>query len=331
MIKITKNEPLSNHTSIRIGGMADFFVTAETGNELKEAVIWARDNKVPYYILGGGSNTIFADEGYRGLIINQRSRNISFNQSKDILPLHQIKARYNAAKLKFELGYDDWHANRLVTVDAGYPLPALIKDTLTRGLVGLEWFAGIPGNIGGAIVGNIHGGPRFFGNRVQSVNVLDEELEEVKLDWSELEFDYDWSLFKKKKMPILSVDMGLYSANHDIINKAKSFARTWVIYKSSKWPKDPNCGSIFQNISSQDAETIGLPTSSAGWLIDSVGLKGHRIGNVSFSPDHANYIINLGNGKSSDFLSLIKLAREKVKQKFGINLLLEITLVETDE
>jgi UDP-N-acetylmuramate dehydrogenase len=285
-------EPMSRHTTFRIGGPADWFIEATSANDLRDIVLSARKLTVPYFILGAGSNILVSDVGIHGLVVLNRARQIEFQTSS-------------------------------VKCESGVILPALARECIERGLAGLEWAIGVPGTVGGAVIGNAgaHGGE--IAQSLASVAILDAEGN-VR-DWSapELQFSYRSSKLKSdtrhsmsgfRAPVVLAAEFGL---RQDAREELESQAVEYMERRKCKQPPGASTGSMFKN----------PPGGYAGKLIEEAGLKGARVGDAEVSRLHANFFINLGQARAADMYSLICLARERVAAQFGVTLELEIGLV----
>ena len=279
---LKKNEILAVHTTLNIGGAADWFYEAKTTEDLLAAVAFARKNNLPWFILGGGSNLLVADKGFRGLVIKIHNSQFVIRNSK-------------------------------IVVEAGVPLVKIVDLAAKNSLTGLEFAAGIPGTIGGAVVGNAGTADKWIGDLVEKVEVLGEDGEIHQLPTSECQFGYRTSRFQKTKEIILRVVLKL---KKDSLQKIKQRIAE-NLSKRANQPKEKSAGSIFKNPKEKPA----------GWLIDQCGLKGIRIGDAQISPQHANFIVNLGKARAADVLKLISLARTEVRKKFGVELEEEIYLL----
>jgi len=309
--KCKRDVELSPYTTFRIGGKADYFFIAENSDDLIEAIRAARDENIDYYILSGGSNVLISDKGFCGLVI-----------------------KINNKKLEIK---DD-----IVKVDAGVISTQLLNFSLDNDLCGLEFLAGIPGTVGGAICGNAGAYGKEIKDYLKSVEYLDLDsmkIEEKEID--ELDFEYRSSDFKNKKNKfILSASLKLDKC--DDTEKAKDEVKKLIADRLAKLPKEPSAGCVFKNIVIKESEIINDDLKKhlnefkhgkipAGWLIEKCGLKGEEIGGAKISDQHANFIINTGGAKSSDVMKLIKLIKLKIKEKFGVEMELEIVLVGFDE
>lgn len=330
--RIRIGEPLSQYTTLGVGGPAQFFFEAGTGEELVGAVRAAKKLNLPYFILGSGSNLVVADKGTAGLVIKNRFLDFSCEPFRETFRPRKIPPRLQpsepqkyldtqALPLSFNKKSDK---KFLVRVGSGWKLGALIQKCLEENLVGLEWFAGIPGSIGGAVYMNIHGGSYFFSDFVYQVKFYDSDREKTQvLKNQELKFAYDFSLFQKKPWVILAVELVLYRGNVEVAKKTRE---RWLGTKLRVQPQR-SCGSVWQNLSAQERLKLGLPTPSIGYLIEKhLGLKGKQIGQAQISTKHAGFIENLGKAKASDVLELIRLVEAEAR-KTGITLRREIIVV----
>jgi UDP-N-acetylmuramate dehydrogenase len=282
---VQKNISLARYTTFRIGGSAKYFFVARTKKDLISAVKAARKNKLPFFILGGGSNLLVSDKGYRGFVIKNEIKGFEIKKEK-------------------------------IISESGVQLSRIIAAAIKKGLAGLEEGSGIPGTLGGAIFGNA-GWPKgkwATGDVVEKVEVLwpDGKTKKVGKRW--LSFGYRNSRLKRlkaQKPVILEVVLKLRKGKvKDLKKKQKEILKT----RRGKIPLGFSAGSVFKN-----------PKGSfAGKLIEKCGLKGKRMGNVKISEKHANFIVNLGKGKAKDVKKLINLAKKQVKNKFKIILEEEI-------
>jgi len=287
---IKKNVLLQNYTTFRIGGKAKYFFLAKNKKDLIRAILVAKKFKLPLFVLGGGSNLLVADEGFKGLIIKMQNA--------------KFKMQNENSKCK-------------IFCEAGTPLSLIVSKAVKKNLMGLEWAAGIPGAVGGAIYGNAGAFGRTMKDTVKSVEVFDTKTEKVKiLKDKDCKFSYRDSIFKKNKnLIILSAIFQLKKGKKSEIKKK---IKENLHYRKERQPLNfPSAGSVFKN-------PLGF---SAGELIDKCGLKGKRVGNVKISEKHANFIVNLGKGKAEDVIKLIKLIKREVKKKFSVTLEEEIQYV----
>ena len=284
------NESLKDHTTYKVGGTCKYFITPKDVKELIDLVKYLREKNIKYMILGNGSNTIFSSKEYDGVIINLTNLN----------------------SMKID-------GNR-IEVEAGYQLIKLSMDALNNELSGLEFAAGIPGNVGGAVFMNAGAYKSDMSNLIKTVTFLDENLELQTLKNEELEFSYRKSIFQKRNCIILSTVLELTPGNKDEIKELMDKRKERRIESQ---PLDyPSAGSVFRNPS----EDI-----FAGKLIEDLGLKGYKIGGAMISEKHANFIINVGNATGEDIKSLIDFVKTKVKEKYDIDLHVEQRFINFED
>jgi len=259
-LKIKKNVLLSKYTTFKIGGLAKYFCIANNKKDVIMAIKWAKEKKLPFFILGNGSNVLVVDKKYSGLVIK-----------------------------------------------TGKPLAHYVFK-------GLEWAAGIPGTIEGAVYGNAGAFGKSMKDAVKEVEVWDTKTEKIKIfKKKDCGFGYRESIFKKNKnLIILSVKIKSKKSN---LKKIKEYLN----YKKQTQPLNlPSAGSVFKNPKGYFAAE----------LIEKCGLKGKTIGRAQISKKHANFIVNLGGAKAKDVFTLIKIIKQKVKNKFGIILEEEIQILK---
>lgn len=296
--EVQKNISLTKYTTFRIGGPAKYFFAARNKEDLIKAVSAAKKNKLPFFILGSGSNILINDKGFSGLIIK--------NEARDF-------------KIK----------NNLIITESGAILSKVIDASIKAGLSGLVEGSGIPGTLGGAVYGNAgwSKGAWTIGSFVKEVKLLmpDGKIKKANKKW--LSFNYRSTRLKKMKggKPVIleiilelparggSAFGGKKGVPEDLERRRKEILET----RFQKIPRGFSAGSIFKN----------PPPKKAGYLIEECGFKGKRIGNVKVSEIHANFIVNSGRGQAKDVLNLIKLIKNKVKRKFKINLEEEIEFI----
>jgi len=309
-----ENVLLKNHTTYKIGGPAKYFFIAKKKEDLISALKTAKKFKIPIFILGGGSNLLVSDKGFNGLVIKVQSS--------------KIKVQNYSSKFKN------------IYVDAGVKLSDLVDFCTENGLSGLEWAAGIPNaTLGGAIFGHAQAFGEKISDYLESVEVLDlKTLKIKKLSRKQCQFSLKNSIFKKNKN--LAILSAVFSFEKGGKQKIQEKTKEFLDYRKNNHPMDfPSAGSIFVNpeIKIKDKNLLAeFPELNkynkkgiipAGYLIAKCGLAGKKIGKAQISEKHANFIINLGDAKATDVLGLIKLAKQKVKEKFNINLETEIQLI----
>lgn len=303
------DEPMAEHTYLKIGGPARLYYVAAKADEALEAIKIAQKEGIPWYVMGGGSNLLVSDEGYRGLVIQMADRTL------------EVK-------------------DRAVTAAAGVLIGFLARKAAEKGLGGFEWGAGIPGTIGGAVYGNAG----CFGGEMKDVTASVEAYdvnrgELVTLSNQECRFGYRDSLFKHGPHVIFSVTLQLPSGN---AAESKMKIDEIISRRRKEQPQGAfSAGCLFKNIEYTDDSTLDvlkrsykIPTEmlrrkriGAGWLVDKAGLKGTTIGNAQISPAHGNFIVNLGGARAQDILALSSLVKMKVRDEFGMLLENEVQLL----
>lgn len=300
-----KNINLASLTTFQVGGPADYFYEAKGSEEIIEAVKEVKSNGWPIFVLGGGSNILVSDEGFRGAVVKMQN-----------------------AKFKIQ-------NENTIFCEAGVLLSRLVAESIKIGIAGLEWAIGIPGTIGGAIVGNSGAYGQSIGENVREVEVLDLTTLTKKVYASaDCKFQYRESIFKRNKEIVLSVILEL--PKNDGQNSSE-LIKKYLEQRNSKIPPYPSAGSVFKNIEIKNissevlknipAEIVKAGKLAAGYLIEQCGLKGKKIGGAEISNKHANFIINTSSAKAKDVAQLMQLCQKLVKEKFGIELEPEIRLI----
>ncbi|EKD93965.1 MAG: UDP-N-acetylenolpyruvoylglucosamine reductase [uncultured bacterium] len=274
---------LKGYSTLGVGGESNYFYRLADPDVLPELFRILADERLPYFILGGGSNVLFSDQGFPGLVI------------------------------KMEMSSIEVRENQLIA-QAGATWPKLIKAAQGAHLSGFEPFNGLPGTIGGAVVGNAGCFGKETGEFVQKVKLFDVKNFTFKeLTPGELHFGYRTSLLKKVSALVTQVSLQFFPANQGIPSEPIS-----PLMRLEKQPPGKSTGSFFKNPS---------PEQSAGWLIDQCGLKGFQIGGAQISPKHANFFMNTGMATAADFLALGAHVKTAVQEKFGIILQEEVVIV----
>lgn len=291
-MKIENDVNLKKYTTLKINARTKFFVKVSSTKEIIEAIKFAKQKKIPYYFLGGGSNTLFLSSRINGLVIKNEY------QKLDIIVNNEKEIK--------------------VIVSSGYPTHQFVSQIINLGGEGIEYHYGLPGTIGGAIYMNAKWTkpPSFFGDCLKKAFLLDKNLKTKVVDHQYFAFAYDYSILQKTKELLIEAEFHFKKNNPEILKSRANFA---LNYRKKTQPQGVfTAGCFFQNVNNQ----------SAGYFIDKAGLKGKKIGDFVVSSIHANFIINLGKGKAADLKKLIKLVKKKVKNKFNINLKEEVILYE---
>lgn len=308
--RLKENEPMTLHTTFKIGGPARYYFEAHQKEEIISTVGLCRKIGLPYFIIGGGSNILVSDEGFPGLIIKNRSKKIKILGYQGRIQ----KTQRTINKLFIE-------------VESGVLMNTLVRYTIEEGFSGLEVFLGLPGTVGGALYINAHFKDNFVGDCLEGADILDKKWEVRKVNNSYFRFSYDQSVLQKSGEIVLSAIFKLTGGEKGALWEKAQTALEW---RQQNHHYDlASAGCVFRNISKSDALRIGTPnlTQSAGFVIEAAGLKGKTFGGAKISPKHANFIVNVGGASASDVIKLISFAKTKVKQKFGLTLKEEIVFL----
>lgn len=287
MIQLKEGELLSNHTTFRIGGAAKYFAVPKNEEEIMEAVDFAIVKDLPYYILGKGSNVLFADEGYPGVII-------------------EIGAGMERVERTGDTG---------IRAQAGVSLSALAAFAAREGLSGLEFAGGIPGTLGGAVTMNAGAYGGEMKNVIVSAKVMDEEGAVQELSCEELQLGYRTSIVQKKQFVVLEAEFLLKpGTTEEIQNTMKELNAK----RREKQPLEyPSAGSTFKRPEGY----------FAGKLIEDAGLRGYRVGDAQVSEKHCGFVVNRGKATCAEVLQLIGDVQKTVKEQFGVQLEPEVRII----
>ena len=288
------NVPLAPLTTWKIGGTADWFCAPETEEDLTHALAWARARQLPVRILGRGSNILVSDDGLRGLVLCLRS--------------------FQKDRCRFEVRPG---GRGQLEVSAGMSLPRLSKLVAEHGFSGYEFYIGIPGTVGGAVVMNAGFGPgdeRQTANRCTEVRILDAEGAAGWIPYAEVGPIYRHTQLVDSDRVVLAARFALRQRSSPEAIRAVT-AEHLGMRKARQPLTRPTAGSVFKGTAD------GVP---AAVYIDRCGLKGYRCGDAQVSPKHANWIENLGSARATDVLDLIRHVREVVKAETGIELETEV-------
>ncbi len=312
---IQEKVSLKKYSTFKIGGEAEYFCVVKQKKDLAEAVDFAKINKLEIFFLGGGSNVLFSNSGFSGLVAKI---------GNDVLKVIEETDK----KVKILCG-------------AGVAFSKLAAFAIENSLTGLEWSAGIPGTIGGAVRGNAGGFGGEIKNsvsRVFAIDTNDSNLEMHELSSADCEFEYRSSIFKEnRKLLVWEVEIELERGELEVIkNKAKDIMQK----RNAGQPSVglyPSVGCIFKNptVGQEVVEKFEFDSEQksreskvpAGWLIDRCDLKGERIGDAMIDGKQANFIVNMGNATSEDVIILMSLVKMKVRNKFNVQLEEEVNVL----
>jgi UDP-N-acetylmuramate dehydrogenase len=280
--------PLSQYTSYRVGGNAQWYVEPQTWDDIQALFEWVEKQRIPFTCLGAGSNLLISDKGISGLVLNTR-------YFKD---------------------YAIDEENNIVTVGAGYSLPKLAWKAAKKGWQGLDWAVGIPGTVGGAVVMNAGAHNSCISDILLNAVVAYGDGSIKILSPTDLNYAYRSSKLQDQQALVLKASLALKSgmSREEML---KITTDNFRMRKNTQPYDKPSCGSVFRN----------PQPKTAGWLIEQVGLKGYQIGGAQVAHRHANFIINSGNATAKDIFSLINHVQEEVEKKWSILLHPEVKLL----
>ena len=288
-------EPLRHHTTFRIGGPADYFVAARTPAQLVDALRAARELALPVHLIGGGSNLLVSDAGLRGLVVQNDCRDVTFDGAT-------------------------------AHVGCGADYLEFIRECAARSLAGLAYAAGIPGTVGGAIVGNAGCYGEDIGSRVIECRVATPDgarVETLPAAW--FEFAYRDSRAKRDPRVLLECVLRVEPGDGDAIRREIDEKLEIRRVKHPQWRTEPTAGSYFKNLP-PGFQVPGLPHSPgthripAGALLDACDCRGLRIGDAMVFAKHANILVNAGHATARDVLALAGEMKARVRARFGVEL-----------
>jgi len=277
--EIQAEVPLAPMTTWRIGGPAELLANPQDVDDVRSAVAWAHGRELAWRVLGNGSNLLVGDGGVRGLVLRIRKvlDGICIEGSK-------------------------------VVVGAGASFPGLSNAAADRGLAGIEFGAGIPGSVGGAIVMNAGWHQFEIGNAVRGVSYLEDDGLVLDYRHESCHFGYRTSVFRGRRGVVLQAELALTPDDPAAVkDRLVHFSES---RKANQPTELPSCGSVF----------LKPEGDFAGRLIEAAGLKGRRVGGIEVSEKHANFFVNVGGGTASDALALVELVEHEVFDKFGVKL-----------
>lgn len=283
--------PLAPYTSLRVGGVADWFMLAKTGQELVQGLHWAADNSLRVRVIGGGSNLLVAEDGVPGLV---------------------IKVANTCAEV------EDRHGEPVLVAEAGANLANLARRLAKQGFGGLEWAANVPGTVGGAAVNNAGAFGSDTASCLLSVTLVEATGAVLKLGPQEMAYAYRTSTLKRREQGDTAVERVEMRLSRSTAVNADGLVKQFNAQRMRSQPRILSAGSVFAN---PDGNL------SAGRLIEDAGLKGIRRGGAEISEQHANFIVNPGNATARDVYALMRLAQATVYDRTGVWLQPEIELL----
>lgn len=281
--RVFADEPMKAHTTFRVGGPADYFVDAANMDEIRDVIRLCREKKVPYYILGNGSNLLVGDKGYRGVVI-------------------QTYRAMNEVRVEGDV----------ITAQAGALLSKIANAALGGALAGLEFAAGIPGTLGGAVVMNAGAYGGEMKDVLLEVTVLDGDGNVLVIPREKLELGYRTSIIAKKGYIVVEAKMQLRKGDRDAVKARMEELREQRV---TKQPLEfASAGSTFKRPEGY----------FAGKLIQDAGLCGFRVGDAQVSEKHCGFVINRGNATAAEIVDLMNQVSEKVEEQFHVRLEAEV-------
>ena len=289
---VKKAEPMKLHTTFRIGGPADYYVSPEDETELQELLLLCKKRGIPFYVLGNGSNVLFGDYGYRGVVI-------------------EIKEKFSYLTWKERIEGGD----ATVVAGAGILLSKLAKEVANKSLTGFEYAAGIPGTLGGAVTMNAGAYGGEIKDNIVRAKVLSQDGQILDLSRDELELGYRRSIIMKEQYIVLEAEFTFSTGDMETISeRIKELSRQ----RREKQPLEfPSAGSTFKRPEGY----------FAGKLIQDAGLRGFRIGDIMVSEKHCGFVVNVGDGTASQVKEVVEKVTEKVNSDFGVILEPEVRFV----
>ncbi len=287
---IKHNIPLSLYTTYKTGGPADLFFEASTTGELEDILRYVNEKSIPFIFIGGGSNLLFNDSGLRGMAIKNSTGAISFNGTS-------------------------------VAADTGTELRSLISACAQKGLGGLEFLAGIPGTVGGAIYGNAGAYGKSISDILKYVTVWSGG-EKIRIERSRIDFSYRHSYFKKNSAIILNAEIEAVKKDRTQIENEINMI---IDERKTKHPDSSfgSCGCFFKNVKSADSDR----RVAAGKLLQESGGAGQKIGGAFVFEKHCNFILNGGAAKSREIVELAKQLQKQAHEKTGVMLENEVQII----
>lgn len=282
-----EQEPLKAHTTFRIGGPAKYYFVPEKEEEIEEALEFAREKELPFYVIGKGSNMLFSDQGYDGVIIEIGKG------------LENIEIREDGT----------------VTAQAGISLAQMASRLAAAGLTGFEFASGIPGTLGGGIAMNAGAYGGEMKDCIRSAKVLTPEGNILVLEKNQLELGYRTSVIQKQEYLVLE---GEFAFEHGDVETIQAKMKELNQRRRDKQPLEyPSAGSTFKRPEGY----------FAGKLIEDAGLRGYRVGDAQVSEKHCGFVVNRGQATAAEVVQLIRDVQDKVMEQFGIMLEPEVRII----
>lgn len=287
--RLQQQVALKNFATARVGGAAAWFVSVRNATELADAVQICWDNNFKFFLLGSGSNVLFSDEGFDGLVILNHAKKIEMKISGEHPTL--------------------W-------VESGASLGLVARKAALSGLSGLEWAATVPGTVGGAVYGNAGAHGSDMHSNLLLAEILQQEKGKSIWKKEDFQFSYRSSILKRKQESGIVLSATL-DCQYDDPQKIKERMNAFSEHRRKTQPPGASMGSMFKN----------PPGDYAGRLIEAAGLKGYAIGGVKVSEVHANFFVNSDQATARDIYHLVQHVQTTVKKEFNVELELEVEMI----
>jgi UDP-N-acetylmuramate dehydrogenase len=288
MEDVQLDRAMSEHTTFRIGGKADAVCFVKELGELQQLLSYLSKENIPSLVVGRGSNLLVRDSGFKGVVIIMRDKLATIEHHEE--------------------------NDQILVAGGGLALSDLVKYSSQKGLGGLEFLAGIPGTVGGAVTMNAGAFGKDMGSVVQEIELVNPQGELISRHRPDLAFSYRASSIQEGTV-VVKASLQCTRETPKIVSKRVA---DYLTRRKATQPLEyPSAGSVFRN----------PPNDYAGRLIEETGLKGKKIGGAMISPKHANYIVNTGGASANDVLALMEMAKERVREETGIELEPEIKVV----
>jgi UDP-N-acetylmuramate dehydrogenase len=290
---LKEGRTMDRYSVMGVGGPADFLIEAKSSQGLEESIRFLWENRIPFILLGAGSNTLISDKGIREVVVINKAKEIKYLDAKS--------------------------DNPKIWAESGAGFGKLARLSGSKGWSGLEWSAGIPGTVGGAVVNNAGAFGSNVAENLEVAEILHQADDRIKRStWSADQFAYDYrtSVIKSGIISavVLNASFGLVkSTPEEVKGRISEIAEK----RKSSQPQGSSLGSMFKN----------PPGDYAGRLIEEAGLKGTQIGGVEISQVHGNFFLNQGKGTADDIAELIDLTKKTVRDQFAVDLELEIQYI----
>lgn len=286
---IRYSEPMSQYTSWQVGGPAEYFVCPVDQEELVQIIRFSNQYALPLFVFGNGTNLLVLDSGIKGLTV----------------------------RIGPDFSYINYLDEKITVVGAGTPMTVMAKKAVEKGFGGLEFAAGIPGSLGGAVIMNAGAFGSNIGSRVESVKIVSYNGDISSISEDKLVFGYRTSNLTDRGI-IIEVNLKVVRGVPSELKKSMEY---YLDQRRKRHPNLPSAGSVFRN----------MPDQPAGVIIEKAGCKGKKIGGAEVSRQHANFIVNTGTATASDILKLMTAVQMEVRKRYQIELTPEVKVVGEEQ